>query len=883
MVRPTNSENDLQNLDELSDENIRPEFLAQVLSLRKKLFYNCRAKTFNGVKLNSESYLIIVKEYIEILNSGKLPTIDSIWNNICRYETEKALDEAENIYEEFLRDNLNKKCLDESEFEKIHEKAKELSLGIFRRKSMGDISNIMKKTLKKKIDDKLQIFSKLNDEEIKNEIFNFLKINFNKIEIKLKKGEINSLDDLNNEIISVENKCIETYPNTRIRSEMILDFKYRVMFFASNYIISKLLDEKKYLCEKIDNDINSYSENKEKINNELNNKIEENKKQQMELNYIKEELVLAKEKWHIYENDKAQLINSYEEKFKALKDENTKNMYDLNEKFVNKEKQFLESEKKGYEAREKYEKEKAELLVKIEFLTKNINEISSKEKEKSIEAEMQYKEQILINGTTIMKFEKMIKELNSNIDCLNEKIGDLENKLFEKENFIEMEKNKSEELFTKLFVEKSELLEKLKNMKFKLEMIENKNNEEVKLKENEILKLKNLLTVKDQENSEQIKIIEENLKSNLLKTEKELSMQMQNNHFLEFKCQELTNQISELKINYEKAISAFEQKLLSHSESNITKDEDLKNYLILEKKQLEENFELEKGLLNREIESLKDKLNKKDENHIKIIEEMEKVNKEYKENYDRIRTELITLQNSKYKLEEEKSQTQEEYNLNYKKFMEDFEKKMEEKEALYRKDIDIVSKSCEDTISNYKAMFENEKARIEEKMKEEKTKFDKRMKYAQEEYESKLNEIIREMKSEIENLKDENEELDGNYKNYMIEAENEIKNLNQKLLSMEANLKENKEYLANFQNQYNANIDKKTESFNLERKELLKKIEILSADINTKDQELTALKFKQEQLEKQIHEYNLVFQKEKDSNEEMKNDLQFKYEAILKK
>ena len=90
MVRPSNKESDLQNLDNIQDENLRPEFLSQVLTLRKKLFTNCKPKTFKGIKLNHESYLTIIKDYIDIMNSGKLPSIESIWNNLCRYETQKA-------------------------------------------------------------------------------------------------------------------------------------------------------------------------------------------------------------------------------------------------------------------------------------------------------------------------------------------------------------------------------------------------------------------------------------------------------------------------------------------------------------------------------------------------------------------------------------------------------------------------------------------------------------------------------------------------------------------------------------------------------------------------------------------------------------------------
>ena len=884
MVRPTHKEKDLQNLDELTDEKIRPDFLQQVLTLRRKLFNNCKPKTFNGIKLNSESYLNIVIEYIEVMNSGKLPTIDSIWNNICKYESHKALEEAEKIYEEFLRETLNKKCVDDNEIEKLHEQAKQMSLDVFKRKSLGDISNTIRKTLKKKIDEKLLTFSKKNEEENKNELFNYMKSNFNRIEIKLKKNEINSLDDLQNEILQVENKCVDTSPNTRIRAEMILDFKFNVIFFASNYIVSKLLDEKAFLCGKLEQEKNQNSESKEKKSADFIKLIEQNRSQELGLNMLKEELMLNKETCLIYEKDKEHIIANYEEKIKHAKDENLKLNCELNQKYANKEKQFLETEKRLFESREKYENEKSELDVKIEFLSKSLSELASKEKEKNLEAEMNIKEQILLNKNSIMNLENRIKELSFLNEKLTEKINELENKIFEKDNLSEIEKNKYEDSLRKLSIEKNELAEKLHAIKFQLETFEAKSKEEIEKKESEILNFKVSLKLKDEENLAEIKLLEDTLKSNLLKAEKELSIQLQNNQFLEFKCKELSNQVEELKSNYEKALSAFEKKMFTQKENLINgKNEEIKNYYLMEKKQMEDTFALEKNMLQKEIQSLSNKSQKQEEINKTIMENLDKTNEECKESLDKLKQEIANLENQKQKLDEDKSTIREENSLKYKKFIEDFEKKTEEKDAIYRRDIEIINKSCEDTIANYKSMFENEKSRLEEKIKEEKAKYEKKLKYSQDEYDCKIKEIEKEFKSEIENLKDDYEELEETHKNYIMDAENEIRILNQKFFNLENSLKENKDYLSSFQSQYNTNLDKKTESFNNERKDLLKKNESLTYDNNIKDQELTGHRFKAEQMEKHISEFNQSFKKEKEASEDIRNDLMEKYENVKKK
>jgi hypothetical protein len=48
LVRPTTEEEDLQNLELKAFESPRPEFIEQVLDLRKRLLGKIRPKTMNG-------------------------------------------------------------------------------------------------------------------------------------------------------------------------------------------------------------------------------------------------------------------------------------------------------------------------------------------------------------------------------------------------------------------------------------------------------------------------------------------------------------------------------------------------------------------------------------------------------------------------------------------------------------------------------------------------------------------------------------------------------------------------------------------------------------------------------------------------------------------
>lgn len=884
MVRPTNQECDLQNLDILQDEKLRPDFLAQIISLRKKIFSNCRPKTFNGIKLNSQSYLNIIKDYIEVMNSGKLPSIDSTWNNLCRYESQKALSEAEKIYEEFLKEN-SKKLLDEKELEAVHSKAKELSMELFRRKSLGDVSNELKKSLKKSLNEKLQIFSSAHEGEIKGELFNFMKNGFQKIEQKLKKNEINSMDKLENEILNIENACVDNFPNAKIRLEMILDFKYKTILSASKFIINNLLNEKNFIFENFQAEKINFLNEKEKFDKEILVKNEEIKKKENDFVCLKEELKLMKEKYLIYEDHKENLANSCEEKVKKIREENNLIAQKLNEKYALKDKEFMESERKLYEIKEKYEREKAEMIVKMGYLNNHIEEMEQKSKENSTNDDiMKFKEEINNNKNIINNLETRIKEINKLNGILSEKLNDYENKLFEKDNKFEAEKNRYEDYLTKIKSEKNENIEKFKELKCNHEENTGKLIKEIDTKNKEIANLENILKKKNEENENNLKELKENSKTFTKKAEKDLAVEKQENQFLQIKCNELMKQIEENKTSNEIMLGNFEKKmqqeiLLQKEKMNQIK----KSEIEAEKKTIEENFLKEKIFLKKENENIQEKFNKKDLINKKLIEDFEGKIKEENKFIEKLKNEILSLKEIKKKLEEEKMQQNEENNLKFKKFMSEFEKKMEEKEAFYKNDLEIVNKNSEEKIGNYKLMFEEEKNQLEEIRKEEKIKYKKKLKIIQEENDAKISDMENEFKNDLENLKEENEEMEENSKSYMIEAENQIMILNQKLITAEANLKENKEILATFQAQFNNSLEKKNENFNTERNEFLKKIENLQNELNAKEQDYTNLVFKIDTLQKNNTELSNFIQKEKKTNEDNKNEFLSKNEIFKNK
>lgn len=83
-------------------EKLRPEFVEQVIMMRKKVLNNLAVKKFFGKVIDGEIFCQIVEKYAQVINSGAVPQIENIWNYISRNECEKASTEAMLCFEEHL-------------------------------------------------------------------------------------------------------------------------------------------------------------------------------------------------------------------------------------------------------------------------------------------------------------------------------------------------------------------------------------------------------------------------------------------------------------------------------------------------------------------------------------------------------------------------------------------------------------------------------------------------------------------------------------------------------------------------------------------------------------------------------------------------------------
>jgi len=81
-VRPIEDEKKLQRLQEIQESELRPEFVEGLQNLRQKVFKKARPKTLRGQIVSGSMLLELANSYVEALNTGSVPTIESAWDSV---------------------------------------------------------------------------------------------------------------------------------------------------------------------------------------------------------------------------------------------------------------------------------------------------------------------------------------------------------------------------------------------------------------------------------------------------------------------------------------------------------------------------------------------------------------------------------------------------------------------------------------------------------------------------------------------------------------------------------------------------------------------------------------------------------------------------------
>ena len=899
MVRPITDETKLQDLQNISSDKLRPDFVEGIIQLRKKVGNKIKPKTLNKKALNGEMFINMIKSFIEAINKGAIPNIENTWSSMCKVESMKAFESAESAYEIYLRDNLGDTLsqggsINSSEFiHGVHKVAKDNAIVIFKNKALGDSSDEFLLKLKSLFKERLKHYEEQAEEGNRVEMYKKLKQFFSYFENKVYNPKSSddevTVEKIDDELRKMEGKINERFGDFKLKTEIFNEFKANVFYFIGEYLkknnnlqIEQFKKEKEEGNKKLLEDVEELKANNLKELKKKNNVIESYK---TEVHELKEEISSTKHKLISLEKDNDILSKSSEEKMIRLKDDYERRFAELQKTLISQDEKVRDAERKVIQIENEKLREIALLEQNLQHKTKQIDEFKKLEKESGVEMKSQLKEATNALKESTNKYELKIKQLTQMIDQLREDLVEADSNFKKSEAQLENEKEKNTDLEKRIKAEKEESENKINNAKKKLETEKNKFLDEFNQKDKDsqlvICKLKLQLEEMELKNKQ----FEEELKNQLSSLQREHSLHLQQSGFLEEKNKELVSQIEEQKRNHEAIVQKLESKtfsMIGNDEYQLKLDE-IKSFYENERLQSDEAFESQKKLYVKQIDQLNEAKNEAEIRLRAENDEKERKFNELQSRFDKTAKDLKQIQAEKKLLSDNLNETHDELNDKLKQMLKAGDKKLEEKEYEHHREMEELTIKSEETIKQLKMIFETEKLRLEEKLKEEKNKLDRKIKQLTSEYEDKIKESTEELQNEYYNLEEEYKALEQRSLNYESQAENEINLLTHKCETFEKSNKEMKDNLANITINSKKELDQLLEKYEKDRKELNDKIESLNNLINSKDKEIILIKSEKERYEAIIKEKDEYVFKLRADVEEEKKELNQRIEEFNRK
>lgn len=134
LVRPLNNENDLQRLDQISLQKLRPEFRSGLDALTKFVFERTRPKQVGATIMTGPVLVGVTQSYLDALNNGAVPSITSSWQSVEEAECRKAYDSAAEFY---MCGFDRRKPPEEVALREAHEEAVQKSLAVYNAAAVG--------------------------------------------------------------------------------------------------------------------------------------------------------------------------------------------------------------------------------------------------------------------------------------------------------------------------------------------------------------------------------------------------------------------------------------------------------------------------------------------------------------------------------------------------------------------------------------------------------------------------------------------------------------------------------------------------------------------------------------------------------------------------
>ena len=373
LVRPTIKEDQLQRLEELEFEDLRLEFVEQVVQLRKKILGKLKLKNLNNKQLHGNMRASLIESYISAINKGTVPTIENAWTYICKTECSKALQDALQTFENLVNEALTERFpMNEDDLNEILKEAKEAAEIIFDKKSMGDEKENFKKELIEKVKSQYSSIKADNSRESQKRCIEFINENFTVIDQRLKNGDFHSFAEFEKELRAFAKYFDEHGPEGPYRREIILEFCQNKLSVTGDYFIKFLTNEaetKEFLSSQklsqLETEIREAKEDLLRERNDWQRRITISETERTELAAKEQSL---RDQLLIIKQEKEKIEGELRSAIKNARSENTQQLELANSKVWDMEEKMKEQERMILQQQSEFQEKSALVEQKIKYL-----------------------------------------------------------------------------------------------------------------------------------------------------------------------------------------------------------------------------------------------------------------------------------------------------------------------------------------------------------------------------------------------------------------------------------------------------------------------------------------------------------------------------------
>ena len=224
LPRPIDEEKDLQNLNNIPFSELKSNFRTEFLILKNKVYETSKPKILNGKKITGPILADLLYSFINSINSGIVPNINTACDNIILNEIQIVYENCKNIWKtniENNNDNINIKLLYDlkyiviSEYNNVIRNNVEIKYNKIFYNKFNDYKNKLDKDLQREIN---KIISNINEKNYSHnkDIINKNKnIIYSNIYKKIyEKNDNKLIVDYNNFLNNINNNLEKDYKDT---------------------------------------------------------------------------------------------------------------------------------------------------------------------------------------------------------------------------------------------------------------------------------------------------------------------------------------------------------------------------------------------------------------------------------------------------------------------------------------------------------------------------------------------------------------------------------------------------------------------------------------------------------------------------------------------